>query len=466
MPAIEPSMENRIEARAGVILTEQKNSLYCHTDRMFAILLLVEWLAGIVVSLWISPRTWAGRYSDVNLHVYVSVFLVGFIILPPVLMAVKRPGETLTRHMIASAQMLFSAVLIHLTGGRLESHFHIFGSLAFLSFYRDWKVLIPATIIVALDHLVRGFFFPLSVYGVSFVEPWRWLEHSGWVLFEDVILIRMCQRNVREMILTSRRQAEVEEVNANVEALVVQRTNQLQQAQDWERMQYKIVRQFSDASSCLEAMNGAIQEMASFFSIEQNIFLGAFYAPDQKSQKLIRSTYFQTCESALDALLQESHSKVSDNGKNLVLDAWAENRAFVVSDLGSNQSDASLKLARENGITSCAVFPVGDHQNSIGVIELFSDAEMNCETSALEGLGRLIGQFVMKKEAEVTRERLAYVVEHSNDAIFTLSVDNLITGWNLGAEKVFAYRSEEILGKPMQVLLAADNVSDVQEFLE
>ena len=48
-----------------------------------------------------------------------------------------------TRYTIATAQMLMSALLIHLTGGRIETHFHVFGSLAFLAFYRDWRVLRP-----------------------------------------------------------------------------------------------------------------------------------------------------------------------------------------------------------------------------------------------------------------------------------------------------------------------------------
>ena len=49
------------------------------------------------------------------------------------------------RHVIAIGQMLMSALLIHLTGGRIETHFHVFGSLAILAFYRDWRVLISAS---------------------------------------------------------------------------------------------------------------------------------------------------------------------------------------------------------------------------------------------------------------------------------------------------------------------------------
>ncbi len=61
--------------------------------------------------------------------------------------------------------MLWSGVLIHLTGGRIETHFHVFGSLAFLSFYRDWRVLffdVEAT--VAADHYLRYLFLPESIF--------------------------------------------------------------------------------------------------------------------------------------------------------------------------------------------------------------------------------------------------------------------------------------------------------------
>lgn len=94
----------------------------------------------------------------------------GIISLFPALLGLFRPGRPSTRYTIAVAQMLMGALLIHLTGGRLETHFHVFGSLAFLAFYRDWRVLVPATIVVALDHLLRGAFWPQSVYGVEGVE--------------------------------------------------------------------------------------------------------------------------------------------------------------------------------------------------------------------------------------------------------------------------------------------------------
>jgi PAS domain S-box-containing protein len=196
--------------RAMKLLGSHREIIHRRTDRLFAALLLVEWLAGISVSLWISPLTWAGKESSVHPHVWVALGLGFLITVFPVALALARPGSVVTRHSIAVGQMLWSALLIHLTGGRIETHFHVFGSLAFLAFYRDWTVLLTATVVVALDHFLRGLIWPESVYGIIIRSEWRWLEHAGWVLFEDAFLIPSCLRAAREMRQVAERQAETE----------------------------------------------------------------------------------------------------------------------------------------------------------------------------------------------------------------------------------------------------------------
>ena len=170
-----------------------------------------QWIAGIVFALWVSPLAWYGSVSRTHLHVWAAIVLGGIISLFPALLGLLRPGRPSTRYTIAVAQMLMGALLIHLTGGRLETHFHVFGSLAFLAFYRDWRVLIPATIVVALDHMLRGMFWPQSVYGVLVASQWRWVEHAAWVVFEDVFLVVSCLRSVAEMRETAERTATLEQ---------------------------------------------------------------------------------------------------------------------------------------------------------------------------------------------------------------------------------------------------------------
>ncbi|MGH7936081.1 MAG: PAS domain S-box protein, partial [Chthoniobacterales bacterium] len=107
------------------------------------------------------------------------------------------------------------ALLICLTGGRIETHFHVFGSLVILSFYRDWKVFIPATLVIALDHFLRGIYWPLSVYGVLTASPWRSVEHGAWVVFENIFLVMSCLRSIREMRFIANRTAALETSEQN-----------------------------------------------------------------------------------------------------------------------------------------------------------------------------------------------------------------------------------------------------------
>jgi two-component system sensor histidine kinase/response regulator len=193
-------------------------SIYRLTDRVFALLMVIQWAFGMVAAMILSPKTWAGAASDVHPHVWAAILLGGAISLPPIFLAWTRPGFWLTRYVISVTQMLWSGLLIHLTGGRIETHFHVFGSLAFLAFYRDWRVLVPATVVVAGDHMIRGLFFPQSVYGVLSASSWRWVEHAAWVIFEDVFLIASCVRGQKEMRQIALRAADLEAAKEDAEA--------------------------------------------------------------------------------------------------------------------------------------------------------------------------------------------------------------------------------------------------------
>ena len=57
-----------------------------------------------------------------------------------------------------------------------------------------------------------------------------------------------------------------------------------------------------------------------------------------------------------------------------------------------------------------------------------------------------------RKQIEETKSRLAAIVEHSYDAIFTISPEETITSWNTAAERIFGYSAEEVLGSTIDFL--------------
>ena len=215
------------EERSRELLESHKHSLYVKIDKYFLYLMVFQWLMGIAAAIIISPRTWIGAESQVHIHVYMAVFLGALINGVPIYLTLAKPGSALTRHSVAIAQGLNSALLIHLTGGRIETHFHIFGALAFLSMYRDWKVLLSATIVVAADHFLRGIFCPQSVFGVILSSEWRWLEHAAWVIFEDIGLFVYLNQSNKEMQYVAARQAAAEALNQEFEVLLANSSEEL-----------------------------------------------------------------------------------------------------------------------------------------------------------------------------------------------------------------------------------------------
>lgn len=221
--------------RAQQIFQSDLQRIVLRTDRMFFWLLIAQWLGAVVVALVWSPRTWIAQYWSLHQHVIAAAVLGGLFAAYPLYLIVRRPGEAYTRHVIAVGQMLQSALLVHVTGGRIETHFHVFGSLALLAFYRDWPVLITGSAVVYADHLALGAWFPLSVYGVAAATIWRSLEHAFWVIFEDVFLVLSCRTGIRELRAIAERQLQVEEIAAQLRVShdrVVAASEQVQQAND------------------------------------------------------------------------------------------------------------------------------------------------------------------------------------------------------------------------------------------
>jgi two-component system, sensor histidine kinase and response regulator len=231
--AIAPvAQDPSLAARAKVLLEESWLRQCVRTDRLFAGLMPIQWLAGIAAAIWLSPVAWAGATSWVHVHVYTAVLLGGTISGLPMILALVRPGRASTRHVIAVGQMLTSAIFIHLSGGRVETHFHVFVSLAFLAFYRDWRVLVTASVVVAVDHILRGLYWPQSVYGVLTASPWRAFEHAAWVVFEDCVLFLAIRQGLSDLKDGADQQAQLELSHQHMEREVQDRTRDLRGSEE------------------------------------------------------------------------------------------------------------------------------------------------------------------------------------------------------------------------------------------
>jgi PAS domain S-box-containing protein len=127
-----------------------------------------------------------------------------------------------------------------------------------------------------------------------------------------------------------------------------------------------------------------------------------------------------------DVLLTLEHIKALRAGK---VDNYAIEKRYVRKDGSVVWSGTTVTLLRKES---------GEPERYIGIIQDISD----------------------RKRAEVALSRLAAVIEYSDDAIITKTLDSIITTWNPGAERVFGYRAEEMIGKPVTILIPPQHIDE------
>lgn len=189
-------------------------------DGLFTWLMVVQWGCGLAVACAFPPRAWE------HAHLFTTVALVTVVSAVPVALARWRPGSVPSRQAMAVAQLLGSALLFHLTDGRLDARFHVLASLVLLAFYRDAWVLLTASATTLLAPFARGLVWPAEPMG------WRLLEQAFWVLVLDALLLTACRALRREAWETAERRAEAEaahEQRLHVQARAEQHLHDCQQ---------------------------------------------------------------------------------------------------------------------------------------------------------------------------------------------------------------------------------------------
>jgi len=408
-----------VETRARDLLEHQDLQRHQRVDRMFLVLMIVQWLGGLIATLTVSPYTWIGEKALVHVHVSAVLLIGGLISGMPIFMIVFFPGRALTRHVIAISQALWSALLIHASGGRIETHFHIFGSLAFIAFYRDWRVLVTMSAVVATDHAVRGILWPMSVYGVAFESPYRWIEHAAWVVFEAVILLYGCHKSRNADRTLCEQQATLEATNDRIEEKVRERSSELRDAKDffqsvldsmqshicvldesgtivetnavWDRFALSNQAKVSIGTNYLDVCRAATGEGAEgaqmFADAIEQVILGAQgrYSAEYPCHSAERQHWYQVEVTPL-----QQHAR----GAAVVAHTDVTDRVIAQQKFATASRDLQ-KAAREAGkseVASSVLHNVGNVMNSLNVsAQLLADTLENSPTDRLERVSDILG---------------------------------------------------------------------------
>jgi len=216
------------EARAREVRHEIVAQLTVGTHRAFRILFAVQWAIALLLA-WQSSVPGDGR-------LWITLILGGMLCVPAGQFTRGAPLAWWTSHFVALSQIGWSWLYVWLLEGNAEAQFHLFASLAFLAFYRDWKVLLTAMAAAIAWPLAKLAMLP-DTYTIAPAAWSRLLHQAAYIGAETAMLLVTVRQGRKTVWRFAMQSAGLQLTNEHIQRDVSERTAELVRS----REQYRLI---------------------------------------------------------------------------------------------------------------------------------------------------------------------------------------------------------------------------------
>lgn len=215
----------------------------------------------------------------------------------------------------------------------------------------------------------------------------------------------------------------------------------------------------SKVLAAADDLDSALAQIIASICINLGWELGAYwqYAPNQP---VLCCTHISAVEQSLGTLIASSRENQILPGEGLPGRVFSSSEPAWTNDLQKDERFARNGTAQKAGLQSAFAFPVLVGNDAIAVLEFLTSTQREPDDELLEtmaSLGRQIGQFIKRKEAEeaVTQSFELYrsLTDSASDAIITMDESSNILLANRATEDIFGYSPTELKGQSLTMLI-------------
>jgi PAS domain S-box-containing protein/excisionase family DNA binding protein len=230
-------------------------------------------------------------------------------------------------------------------------------------------------------------------------------------------------------------------------------------------VQYEVTHILSEAETLAEAVTPILQCVCETLDWE----VGAIWSADWHAGVLRCDEFWHVPSVDITEFDASSRWETFAPGVGLPGRVWASGQPIWLPDVLAADNFLRAPYAGQSGLHAAFGFPIRCGNAVLGVIEFFSreirqpDADL---LALMTAVGGQIGQFIERKRAEEIRFQLAAIVESSEDTIIGKYLDGIIFSWNTGAERMYGYSAEEVIGRSVALLIPPDMPDELPGILD
>ena len=143
-----------------------------------------------------------------------------------------------------------------------------------------------------------------------------------------------------------------------------------------------------------------------------------------------------------------------------------DRQPLLINNVPSDLCIRNQEWARREGIIAFAGQPLLVEDQLVGVLAIFACRPLSmAEAESLAAVARSLALGLRRILTEEVIARLAAVIECSEDAVIGMTLDGTITSWNPGAQRLYGYTVEEVIGHPVFLLVPPERVGELPKLM-